>query len=102
MLDQQTLMSIIGALEEAKSMIEQLGASGDEMAVGGMDLGVESGDELQSWNARDVSVPPPNKPAFLVDKSQFIKGGQPVAQEQYMEEGMAEPEDDVLNYMPID
>ncbi len=98
---QQMLSSINQQVQELSMA---LGASGTEgMEMGEMDLGDDTGDELQSWNARDVAVEPSNKPALLVDKSQFVKQpAAPVQQAEYMQGGMPEPDQDDLNYMPMD
>jgi hypothetical protein len=97
-MDDTSLSSALSAVGIESGMDE--GMEDGMFDPSGESLSGQSGDELQSWNARDVALPPPNKPPFLVDKSQFIKGAQPTDQEQYMAGGMSEPDGDEQYYAP--
>lgn len=88
-MDRQQMLSILNTMSE-DNLAEALSAVGVECDYDGMDLGEESAEGLESWNARDVSLEPANKPEFL-DKSKFVKKAEPMARDR---EYFEEPRDD--------
>lgn len=85
MMNRQTMLSILNSMADDK-LIQAMKATGID--CGGMeegyDLGDESAEGIEPWNARDVSVAPANKPKFF-DKQVIERQPQMMAQgREYM------------------
>ena len=81
MLNRQQMISILSAMSDDK-LIQAMSAAGIETgSPEGYELGDESADGIESWNARDVSVPPPNKPTFF-DKAVIERPAQVMGQDR--------------------
>lgn len=71
-MNRQQMLSILNAASD-ENLIQAMSAIGVEAQPDdgmGMGLGDESAQGLESWNAKQVTMGDPQKPAFL-DKSQF-------------------------------
>jgi hypothetical protein len=77
MMNRGQMLSILNAMSDDK-LVQAMSAAGIDCGdCGGMEMGDESAAGIESWNARDVSVPAVVKPP-LVDKSVFTRPATPV------------------------
>lgn len=84
MMNRQMMLSILNSMSDDK-LVQAMGAAGIDMPMDqGYDLGNEEAEGIQSWNARDVSVPPANKPTFF-DKAVIAPKPQMPGQRAYMQ-----------------
>lgn len=88
MLTREQMVSILSAMADDK-LLQAMSAVGIDTGgqEAGYDLGQEEASGIQSWNARDVSVPPPNKPA-LFDKQVIEPPQQIMAQDRAYMQGI--------------
>lgn len=94
MLTRDQMVSILSAMADDK-LLQAMSAvgidTGGQPGMAGLDLGEEEASGIQSWNARDVSVPPANKPA-LFDKQVIEPPQEVMAQDRAYLQGMPSPE----------
>jgi hypothetical protein len=82
------MLSILSTMSE-DNLMHALSAVGIEGGGGDDSFAwMEEGQGLESWNAKDVRLPPPNKPA-LIDPSKFVDMPQQVSppREMYVDMG---------------
>lgn len=73
-MSRQQMLSILNTMSD-DNLAQAMSAVGVECCPEGYELGEEQVDGLEGWNAKEVSIEPPNKPKFL-DSAKFVK--QPV------------------------
>lgn len=66
------MLSILNTMSD-ENLAQAMSAVGVEAGQDdGLELGDESAEGLEGWNAKEVSIEPPNKPKFL-DSAKFVK-----------------------------
>lgn len=97
-MNRQQMISILSAASD-DNLVQAMSAIGvDAQPDEGMQLGDESVDGLESWNAREVTMGDPQKPMFL-DKSKFAPPpAQPQKRPDYYNQ--MEDMDGIQQYMP--
>lgn len=81
-MDRQVMLSIINAMGDDQ-LTQALSSVGVQVDGGMEDMGDESAEGLEGWNAKQVTMGDPQKPQFL-DKSKFAPPApQPQARPQY-------------------
>lgn len=95
-MNRQQMLAILNSMSDDKLM-EAMSATGIPMDEDRAELGMEDPNTLEGWNARDVSMPDPQKPVFF-DKSKFQKPPMQAAR-PYMA-GASQPDSDLAAWLP--
>ncbi len=95
-MNRSQMLAILSNMSDDK-LVEAMSATGIPMEDEGFGLGPEQADGVESWNARDVPMQDPQKPAFF-DKAKFIAPQPGAMRPQYANpnDGM----DDLTAFLP--